>query len=908
MIDVYVEGLSIDIGRQGENLARNIYFDLSELINTYGEGTATLVHMRPSDKAPYVCAVTRSDTFLIWAPTSTDTAYAGSGKCELRWVVGDVLAKSIVYRTFVAESITGDSTVPSEYESWYEALLEHISKYEIASDQIETNAENIATNTNDIAVLDGRMDEFTKLPDGSTSGDAELVDIRVGANGTTYNSAGDAVRGQVSELKNSLTAESSYIRYGEITVSDIEQGTTSRGNPADSTTRLRTPLIPVKDGCIVSFTSGANVQNYVLQFYDENKTWTEEHETWRSTHETPIAFNGFIRVVFRSGSDNAEIAPSDYDATTKIIDPNLNITTVKNSVESLKNDMTAIVGYDFPIWERGSYDFSNNTLKPSSYNSNKRIRFPIDSPMEGKAGTVIKSVNTEFVFSCCTDIGGTKASSGFVSKYTLENDCDFWLLVKANNEGDYDSIDTRTLADSIRISIPSATSLDYRVNTIEDLVYFPLSTYRRLLSAISEPSYRITYMDVSLTEGDYVLSISGTMDSAKTTVIRVTKAHSINSSDIVKEVFNGMYEMGTPLNFSLSAIEAETATTITVYQNSAESADYTISIFNADQLKFEVDNLKKIVIDAVPSYYYENDYLPNKIDDVKEESAIVNGTVFAFITDLHFTANSKQSKYLLEKVMKQTPTQFVLCGGDLSVAYGTDATMNECADILTEYMDYIGKDNWFNIRGNHDFSIRAQSGATPIGFTQGRIYSELIRSSERFITNLDAVHMCYCIDIPTTKTRFIMLNTTDNNDIEGAGFSTAQLEWTINALTEMTGWKIIVVSHIASDSELTGYYDGLATLQSTLIAYKNKTGDFTNASNELICHINGHAHKDESHVENNLLSIATTCDAHYSDDGHGAVQGTITEQAFDVFCIDYDNKTINTVRIGRGLDRAWTYI
>jgi hypothetical protein len=126
MIDVYVEGLSIDIGRQGENLARNIYFDLSELINTYGEGTATLVHMRPSDKAPYVCTVTRSDTFLIWAPTSTDTAYAGSGKCELRWVVGDTLAKSVIYTTKIAQSITADATIPSPYQSWYDAIIAYI--------------------------------------------------------------------------------------------------------------------------------------------------------------------------------------------------------------------------------------------------------------------------------------------------------------------------------------------------------------------------------------------------------------------------------------------------------------------------------------------------------------------------------------------------------------------------------------------------------------------------------------------------------------------------------------------------------------------------------------------------------------------------------------------------------------
>ena len=52
----------------------------------------------------------------------------------------------------------------------------------------------------DMAALAARMDTFTKLPEGSTTGDAELADIRAGYDGTQYTTAGDAVRGQASAL------------------------------------------------------------------------------------------------------------------------------------------------------------------------------------------------------------------------------------------------------------------------------------------------------------------------------------------------------------------------------------------------------------------------------------------------------------------------------------------------------------------------------------------------------------------------------------------------------------------------------------------------------------------------------------------------------------------------------------
>ena len=122
----------LSLGRQMEDDVRSITFDCNALVEEFGEGSATLVHQRSGDEAPYLVTITESEeNVYTWTLTNLDTAFCGIGKAEIRWTTADGLGKSVTFMTQVLPSITGDTTIPEPLQSWYDAMIQWIIDHSI---------------------------------------------------------------------------------------------------------------------------------------------------------------------------------------------------------------------------------------------------------------------------------------------------------------------------------------------------------------------------------------------------------------------------------------------------------------------------------------------------------------------------------------------------------------------------------------------------------------------------------------------------------------------------------------------------------------------------------------------------------------------------------------------------------
>ena len=87
------------------------------------------------------------------------------------------------------------------------------TKLKVRLDNFDEQLDTKAKQT-DLEVERTRIDNLSTLSEGSTTGDAELIDGRVGADGITYANIGESIRTQVNKINNLIKKEKVFFEVG----------------------------------------------------------------------------------------------------------------------------------------------------------------------------------------------------------------------------------------------------------------------------------------------------------------------------------------------------------------------------------------------------------------------------------------------------------------------------------------------------------------------------------------------------------------------------------------------------------------------------------------------------------------------------------------------------------------------
>ena len=102
---------TIRLGRQGENLATVVVFDVAGFRKNFGDGHAALVHKRSGDSTAYPVSVAQINDSVLWIVQTSDLCNDGTGECELSWIVNETVAKSETYKTLTLKGVSNPGQI-----------------------------------------------------------------------------------------------------------------------------------------------------------------------------------------------------------------------------------------------------------------------------------------------------------------------------------------------------------------------------------------------------------------------------------------------------------------------------------------------------------------------------------------------------------------------------------------------------------------------------------------------------------------------------------------------------------------------------------------------------------------------------------------------------------------------------
>lgn len=334
-------------------------------------------------------------------------------------------------------------------------------------------------------------------------------------------------------------------------------------------------------------------------------------------------------------------------------------------------------------------------------------------------------------------------------------------------------------------------------------------------------------------------------------------------------------------------------------------------------------------VPEVPAYY--DAYLGEivaKVNRNRMEGRCDEG--FVFLTDLHVRSNFRRSGSLIARIVRETGMKRVLCGGDLTEAFGAEHPSDKAA---VDFAIDAFRNDWvkpvraaggrlYCAKGNHDFTVRhsMKSEDGERGFTySGEVAKRLIVdewSEGDVVTNrADSTACYYFFDVPSAKVRYVVSDTTDTETAGEVGWGVrsgmhkTQLEWLENVAfgTLPKGYSVVAMQHIPLTDVV-----GTAAEKKLFESYRNLLEGCA-ASGHRVIDVSGHHHGEVQTWENGVMHLSGPCDAAYRDYAYRSAfcgelpvktAGSVYEQTFDIIQFSSDRTRLYITRVGGGQDRV----
>jgi predicted phosphodiesterase len=282
----YTETVSVSQDDVGREIVVDLYLDGTAYTPTTGT-TITMQGTKPSGLG-YTITGTASGSSVTFLTTLEMTQEAGRFASEIVLTNGSTVIGTANFALYVEKNPHPENTIDGTGET--------MQNLTVRMDELEDDMDGLSTTV--------------------TADNAELMNVRVGADGVTYASAGDAVRGQVGDLKTSLTG----VENAEQSLLSLtwEQGTLSSGSDTYSDIRIRSNYIYFKKGAKLSLDI-ADGYKAMVTAYSTDKGYLYD-KYWLTGSNTLEAYSdGYVRIVLGKTNDGYVIPSSASNISISIV-------------------------------------------------------------------------------------------------------------------------------------------------------------------------------------------------------------------------------------------------------------------------------------------------------------------------------------------------------------------------------------------------------------------------------------------------------------------------------------------------------------------------------------------------------------------------------------------------------------